>query len=323
MKLASVELIKNIAPHPNADRISIAEVLGFQCIIPKDTYSIGQKIVFIAPDTVLPENTWAGFYLTKNKTRVKSQKIRGIWSVGIVESLERLGVPFDTEVGAEISSLIGVYRYELPVPQNLDAKGTLPFGIFKTDESNYQSIDNLPFSQEVIVTLKKDGSSSSFYCKLDGEKVYTGVTSRSMDLKLESFNPWTEADKKFNVLEKLKKYCLKHQTSLCLRGEITGKNLNDSSVNPDSKGPLRLSIYNLLNLNSLHYKSFDKCVELCKELDIPSVPILERAILTPELIKKYSEDLESIDGKPFEGCVFKESNGNSFKVLNKFYDSKK
>lgn len=48
------------------------------------------------------------------------------------------------------------------------------------------------------------------------------------------------------------------------------------------------------------------------------VPVLDRAILTKELIEKYENDPEL----GFEGVVISHSKG-SFKVINKAYDSKK
>ena len=132
---------------------------------------------------MLPIADWSTFYRTKNKTRVKSQKLRGVWSVGIVEKLERLGLAADLEVGTDVSERLGIFYYEAPCRHNLNAKGSLPFGIFKTDEWNYQKIENLPFGEEVIITTKMDGSNINFYCKLQDGEVYTGITSRSLNLK--------------------------------------------------------------------------------------------------------------------------------------------
>ena len=62
---------------------------------------------------------------------------------------------------------------------------------------------------------------------------------------------------------------------------------------------------------------------VCHELDLPYIPILEKDVpLTEVLIKKYDEDLVEINGQPFEGVVIK-GKGFSFKVINKYYDSKK
>jgi hypothetical protein len=58
-------------------------------------------------------------------------------------------------------------------------------------------------------------------------------------------------------------------------------------------------------------------------MGLPTVPMLERdVILTPELIKQYAEDLEQINGQPFEGVVINHA-GGSFKIINLAYDAKK
>jgi hypothetical protein len=57
---------------------------------------------------------------------------------------------------------------------------------------------------------------------------------------------------------------------------------------------------------------------LSAALELPHVPILEYCVdLTPETIRHYSED--SIG---YEGVVI-HCEGNTFKVINKPYDSKK
>lgn len=62
---------------------------------------------------------------------------------------------------------------------------------------------------------------------------------------------------------------------------------------------------------------------IADELRLPTVPVLERdVVLTPELIKKYSEDLEEINGKLYEGVVI-QWRGGSFKCISKKYDSLK
>lgn len=62
---------------------------------------------------------------------------------------------------------------------------------------------------------------------------------------------------------------------------------------------------------------------LAPQLGLPTVPMLEQdVILTPELIKKYAEELETVNGQPFEGVVINHA-GGSFKVINMFFDSRK
>ena len=173
MKLASIELISDIQPHPNADKLDLAKVLGYTCIIEKGKYKVGDAVVLIQPDTVLPDKPWAEVFKKKGN-RTKAIKLRGVWSFGIVMSpydvcdlSDLKGMLLPSNIGKDISERIGVTKYEAPQPQQLDAKGHLPFGLGKTDEERYQNILDLPFGEIVDVTLKIDGQSATYYCRKD------------------------------------------------------------------------------------------------------------------------------------------------------------
>jgi RNA ligase (TIGR02306 family) len=86
MKLASIELISEINCHPNADKLDLAKVLGYTCIVEKGKYKMGDAVVLIQPDTVLPNEPWAEMF-KKRGNRVKAIRLRGHFSFGIVMPL--------------------------------------------------------------------------------------------------------------------------------------------------------------------------------------------------------------------------------------------
>jgi len=342
MKLASVELVKEIKPHSNADSLEIAVVLGYECIVPIGKFSTGQAVVLIQPDTVLPDVPWAETF-RKRSSRVKAMKLRGVWSFGIVmsvfdvadhsngsEQIKRWLIP--SNIGKDISEEIGVFKYEPPAPKTLDASGYLPASMPKTDEERYQNLtDSLPYGQAVDVTLKIDGQSATYFCIRDDSSEdgwRTGICSRSLEIKSECNNNYTIAERKHNILEKLKKYCMYHNVSLALRGEVYGQGIQVFDANPHSKLPLNFAAFSVWNHDKLRYEGPDdehyytKVANACV-VPIPVVPMIERQVeLTPELIEKYARGIDKIDGKRFEGVVIK-WNGGSFKVINLSYDEKK
>ena len=325
MKLASLEKIVEVIPHPNADKLDLAKILGYTCIVLKDSFKVGDTCVLIQPDTVLPDKTWAEIFKRKSN-RVKAVKLRGTWSLGIVLKPDAFGVPLDSfNIGEDISRMIEVIKYEAPVPQQLDAIGLLPFGLCKTDEIRWQNLE-LSFEETADVTTKVDGSSISVYCKLVDGVPKTGICSRSLELKPECVNKYTTTVQKFDLVKKLTDYCLQHNVSLALRGEIYGNGIQSHGANPHAKLPLGFAAFSVFNLDTLEYEekgSKHYYQNVCANLNVNQVPLLERdVVVTPELIKKYAEDLTEINGKPFEGVVIKHSKG-SFKVLNLCYDEKK
>lgn len=356
MKLASVEVITEINPHPNADNLELAKILGYTVIVRKRDFRVGSCVVFIQPDTQLPDKPWAEFF-KKRSTRVKAMKLRGEWSFGIAMSPLEV---FDTSsgtaqikywlmpenIGKDCSSVIGVTKWEAPMPQDMDAKGLLPHFLSKTDEERYQNFDSLPYGEEVDITLKIDGKSATFYCTVKVVDVpdigpiastdQVGICTRSMDLKLDSTNHFTAMEKRYDILARLAQYCVKHQVSLALRGEIYGKGIQSTKHNPHSKSSVDFAAFSVFNIDKRRYEnrgSQHYYVNVCAELNIPTVPFVQYSQpLTPELIKYFAEETSTLfynigsddttGQKPFEGVVIKHSRG-SFKVMNLNYDEQK
>lgn len=89
MKLASIEIITEVINHPNADKLDLAKVLGYTCIVAKDEFKVGDAVVLIQPDTLLPDKPWAAFF-KKRGDRVKAMRLRGVFSFGIILPLSVL-----------------------------------------------------------------------------------------------------------------------------------------------------------------------------------------------------------------------------------------
>lgn len=332
MKLASIEIIKEILDHPNADLLSLAKVLGYTCIVPKGKYKPFDKVLLIQPDTVLPDHPWAAIY-KKRSSRVKAIKLRGVWSMGIVEDFKTTGLDLleeiygsEFQVGEEVSEDLNITKYDPPLPKDLSAKGLLPFGIPKTDEERWQNIDPLPLGEVVDVTLKIDGQSWTAYCALKDGVWHKGICGRTLEFKLDGNNNYLNNNKKYSILDKLEAYCVKNGVSLALRGEQYGKGIQVFSANPHAKEDLSLALFQVYCIDSHEAARTNSpyyFINVAEQLGIPTVPILERnVILTQELVDKYGDELSEVNGNPFEGVVI---NGNnfSFKVINKLYDSQK
>jgi RNA ligase (TIGR02306 family) len=359
MKIASVEKLISVEPHPNADRLDLVKVLGYQCVTEKGLHSAGDLIIYIQPDSVLPEDAaWAEGYRKYSPGRIKAVKLRGEFSEGIIVKQEQIShlwnSPFvDTDEGYEMAETLSIKHYEPPLPQDLSAKGLLPFGIPKTDEERWENITGrLLFGEKVDVSLKIDGQSWSAYYNVDTKDF--GVLGRTMEYKEDAHNRYTAHIERLGFKERFIAFCEEYGVSLCIRGESYGDGLQAHSFNPHAKEKAGLAIFSVYNIKTRKYERRDDkyyFIPLCEALGLPTVPILERdVVLTQELIDKYSVGLKKIDGKPFEGVVInhgeyvieRESNimlcpdgverdvggsktyaAHSFKVISKHYDSQK
>ncbi len=357
MKLATIEIINNVIPHPDADRLDIVKVLGYQLVTQKGLHEKGKTIIYVRPDTVLPTEEqygkWADGYRDYAPTRVKAIKLRKQWSEGIIVTFDQVKDIFimtmydqnvyadvflkTLPIGEEVSGIIGVTKYEPPLPQDENASGFLPYGIPETDEERWENLvgtDELPFGEKVDIFLKIDGKSMSVPIKKNGEQeniTDTGysyhVCGRRLSYKLECDNEYVKAERLSQVSQKfINMMDEKGYKGLVARGELYGQGIQSSGRNPYSQKPKSFTLFSIFNLDTREYaRKGDPLYsyEVAKRLGMEHVPIVEQdVILTQELIDHYSTEIKTLYDQPFEGVVVQHKNG-SFKIINKDYDSRK
>lgn len=98
--LAHVEKITMLEPIENADKIELASILGWKVVVKKDEFSVGEKVVYIEVDSKVPEREEFEF-LRPRKFKVKTIKLRGVYSQGLIVPLSILGR--DAEVGEDVT----------------------------------------------------------------------------------------------------------------------------------------------------------------------------------------------------------------------------
>jgi RNA ligase (TIGR02306 family) len=326
-KDATIELIKSVESHPNADRLDLVKVMGFQCVTQKDLYKVGDKIIYIKSDALLPIEKWTEEYRKYSPKRIKAVKLRNEWSEGIIVPFYILPNGNDLSLldeGYDVSELINVTHYEAPVPNDLKAKGNIPYSIPKTDENRWESERNLPFGEIVDILLKKDGQSCSYFNHIEDDKF--GILGRTLELHEIFENKYTAHIKKYDLKTKLINFTKKYNVSLCIRGESCGLGIQSNENNPQAKENPSWSMFSVFNIKEYEYAYKGNqfyFLNIAEELDLPIVDIIEKdVILTQEIINKYSTGITKLNGLPFEGVIVQHSKG-SFKIINKDYDSKK
>lgn len=264
-------------------------------------------------------------------------------------------------------------QYEIPRAQhlkmgsnNVDPRiDVFPPTIPKTDEPNLQRyiffLETLDKQQrKVTITQKYDGSSATFgkdiICSRNFRQVpmcedcINALEKKDTEEKESSTTPLPELkpseckkckeegtvhkngaiyqaiNLKYNILQKMEKY-----PNLVLQGEIIGPRVNG---NRHSLKELDFYVFNVWDLDSHHYITFDKVKELCKELGLKHVPVLHYQVLMKELPFKTAQDWLSYadsltypeNGKLGEGIVIKTDDGfgprMSFKVVSPQYLAK-
>jgi RNA ligase (TIGR02306 family) len=119
--VAKIDEIKEIV---GADKIEQARIGGWNCIIQKGEYNVGDLVVVATTDAVIPESLSDVMnvtnYLRKGQ-RVRTVKLRGVYSECLIIPLkyaEKLTHPkAKWAEGTDMMELLGIFKYEPPVKQ--------------------------------------------------------------------------------------------------------------------------------------------------------------------------------------------------------------
>lgn len=165
--LVKVVIIDEVLPHPNADKLEIIRLGGWQIVSGKGNYVAGQTAIHVPPDAMVPR-AWADRwdvtqYLSwkkdATKGRVKCVRLRGAPSFGFL-------APNDTnvEVGTNLAEVLRIEKYEEPErPGMQPGQMARSHPLFHT-YTDIQNLRNYPqeldYSKPLIVTEKVHGSNS-------------------------------------------------------------------------------------------------------------------------------------------------------------------
>ena len=204
-KLASIQTVNTVEPIPNADAIERIRVLGWWIVAKKGEHQPGDKIVYCEIDSLLPERPEFEFLRASSFKpahddlpagfRIKTVKLRGQVSQGICFPLSILPVGSPTDEGADVTELLGVKKWEPPVPVGMGGKvkGGFPGFLPKTDETRVQVLEG--------VIQRNQGKTFSITEKLDG----TSFTAflRQGEFGICSRNLWMDETDDTNVLARV------------------------------------------------------------------------------------------------------------------------
>jgi len=118
LKVEIVE-IAEINNHPNADRLDLATIKGWQCVAQKGVYKQGDKAIYFPIDSVLPIEIETKIFgpnskVKLSKSRVKTIKLRGAISQGLITPLHLFDIPEDTAIGTDLTKKFKITKYEPP-----------------------------------------------------------------------------------------------------------------------------------------------------------------------------------------------------------------
>lgn len=355
-KLATIQIISDIQPIPDADSIEVATIKGWKVVVSKNEFSIGEKVIFFEVDSIIPRTSITEF-LMKNpddkEARLRTIKLRGQLSQGLIISLgggytmnkELNGedaIPFGETEGTDVSDIFHIEKYEPPIKYGNEGESIYwPFSISKTDEERIQNIpeiidDLLDNNVHLCVSVKLDGTSTTVIHQPTGVQV---AGRNNMFLKTDSVaytNKYWSTVKKYNLPEILEKYHEEHPDEyLAVQGELVGPGIQNNRMNLSE---LKLYIFNLFRsvdgCASWQKQGYDELISFCTDNNLDHVPYVYTDMTladynlhnVDDLLKfvegTYRDDAEGYfpnakENQQREGLVFRTlDHSKSFKVIN-------
>jgi RNA ligase (TIGR02306 family) len=127
-----VEIFKidDVKEHPNADRLELAYIGGWQIVIGLESFKKGDRAIYIPVDCILPHDVENILFppdskIKLKKSRVRSIKIRGAMSQGMLVPPEQLGLAPNIKVGTDVADRLEIKKYFPPaknMPSMMKAK---------------------------------------------------------------------------------------------------------------------------------------------------------------------------------------------------------
>jgi len=303
-KLASVQRVYKIDPIEGADRIELAHVLGWQCVVNKGTFEPMDLGVYFEIDSYLPirdefEFLRASSYKNTNIMgegfRLRTQRFRGQISQGLLLPLSVFPeIPVNPEVGMDVTDLLGVRKWEIEerAMSGGTAIGTLPYDIPHTDETRVQEMPELiqEFAGlKYYISTKMDGTSCSIGVDENGFHV-TGHNYEYKDDGMSDFYKFINEREYRERVETLARD--NNMRTLTLQGEFCAPGIQ--------KNRLRLTKpewYVFTIRENGRRVGLYRMLEICDALGIEHVPIEEVGKDLPEKYPTVEALLTRADGE--------------------------
>lgn len=357
-KLATIRKVDDLIAIPKKDRIEIAVIGGWSCIVKKGEFEVGSLGVFFEIDSFLPYTEPYLFlgkpteHQGKQGYRLKTMKMAGAISQGLMLPLDMFYEHKDViqlKEGEDLTELLNVIKYDIELTQQGKGgpavtgkpKGAFPSFLPKTDQERIQNLGHyfrLYKDVEFEETLKLDGSSCTMY-KIAGDNIsfmdfltlglwrklfpakpHFGVCSRNLELKRPR-----SGDKASNFWDAASKYNIEAELpkGYAVQGEVLAPNIQGNFEKVESVEYYIFNVYDIeagMYLSPYHARAF-------VEQFMPSaqyVPVLHNNVPIFTVCDSFDSLQERVTGPSMnqpisEGRVYKSENGVTFKCISDEY----
>lgn len=316
--------IKEVKAHINADKLELGSIEAntYQFVVGKDEVKVGDDVIYFPIDSLLPDElseylNIKNFLSGKEKNRVKTVKLRGEISQGLVvpfkkiEDYLKLNNKAVDPSQTDYAEILGVVKYEPPILLSQSGK-LLPLPEF-ISKYDIEGCDNFPQVLEylndksVYVTEKLEGTNYSITIDQD-DKIYVNQRNYTIEETEDKSHCFWEVSRKLNLIEAIKKIKKEKfpDVIITLRGELIGPGIQKNYYELKD---LDVRFFDIdLDGRAMNVEGF---LLVCEQYGLKTVPILVkdkilREVLGDKDIKTYSNGKSVLNPKKLrEGIVIK------------------
>lgn len=305
-KLATIQKIWKLEPIPDADRIELAHVLGWQCVVNRGQFKPMELGVYFEIDSFLPvrpefefmrANSYKKSEFLGEGFRIRTLKFRGQISQGLILPVSAFPELAGMEIteAMDVTEILGVRKWE--IPERLSTQGTiigeLPTDVPKTDETRVQAEPELIkefHGLEYYISTKMDGSSHS--CSIDEDGVFH-VTGHNYEYKDDGKSDLYNLLKERELESKMRKLMQERGIrALVLQGEFCGEGIQQNRLK------LKKPEWYVFTVRiDGHRAGLKTMQDICEALDLLTVPIEEVGMDLDEKYPTVEALLERADGE--------------------------
>ncbi len=314
--------IDKISEHSNADSLEIAHIGAWTTCVKKDVFKVGQTVVFIPPDAILPESLHTFLGITKycgempkdseeykqGRRRVRATRLRGERSFGTLMTTKDVNdyLEMITEVpvfikecglttanlreGDNIAELLQITKYTPPEKvRSGDAASNHPLFHQYTDIERYQNYpDMLNENDDVVLTEKSHGTSCRVgLIRINDEEVQWmcgshRVNRKQWDAKGNISLYWRPLTG--NMQEMLAGIQHDHKANSAIAFlEICGPGIQDMHYD----GKLNFLVFDI-SVDG-NYLDWDKVEHTCGIYGVPTVPVLYKGPFSEKVLMEHTD----------------------------------
>lgn len=304
-----------VLPHPNADRLELAVVGGYRCVVAKDQFKGGDLIAYLPEASVLPpalieELGLVGKLAGPLKNRIHPVSLRGALSQGVVMRARPGWVE-----GQSVMEELGVEKFVPEIPTELlgaayalEEHERLDFDIenIKAHPNLFQEGEDVVFTEKVHGVFMAIGGLPLRLARLgSGHKnglsyvSSKGLLADRMAFESTASNPYVRACDRLGLHTVAQDLASRWDAPVLIMGELFGVGIQDLGYGQPGGEP-SFRVFAIAKRNNGGVVSYLDDAELeavAAHCGLTRVPVLYRGPFSKQVLEDHTNGRETVSGK--------------------------